>query len=453
MTARWPRSLRARAAWTAGVAVLLGSVLVAAVAVMLVQAASTRSLDAALAASTSDVIAQLEENPPTSGDPVQLPAVDPSDPVVVQIVSAAGGAVATTPGVDPSVRICPAATGVDDATTVDLAEPGLVGTFRIVATPTTAGGSVYVVCAARSTAGTETSRWVVLLALLVVVVAVTVLVVLLVARGVGTALGAVARLTAEADRLRTLDAGRLGVPDSGDEVARLAVTLNELLDRLHDQQQATRQFVADAGHELRTPLASLRLELELAASGSGDSDSAGTGALGDVERLTALVDDLLMLARADAGERLAPAPVTLPDAIVDDVTNAGRSRDGVSVTVHGSAVQALVDVHGLRRAVRNLLSNAVRHAEAVVRVEVSLDGAWVCVEVLDDGPGVPAGETTRVFERFTRLDDARARDHGGSGLGLSIVAAFAERSGGSVIAYAGPPGRFVLRIPAVSRRP
>ena len=125
----------------------------------------------------------------------------------------------------------------------------------------------------------------------------------------------------------------------------------------------------------------------------------------------------------------------------------------MSVTVHGSPAQALVDVHGLRRAVRNLLSNAVRHAEALVRIEVSLDGAWVCLEVLDDGPGVPAGETTRVFERFTRLDDARARDHGGSGLGLSIVAAFAERSGGSVTAYAGPPGRFVLRIPAVSRRP
>ena len=427
MRAQRPRSVKARSAVAAGAAVLVGSVLVSAVALVLVQGAVTRSLDDALSASAGGVIAQLSENPPSSGDPVQLPVLDPRDPVVVQIVDAVGTPVASTPGVDARARICPAGPrnpGVS-TTTVDLAQPGLVGTFRVQTTETLADGVPYVVCAARSSDAAEATRRAVLVAMGLVILAVTALVVLLVARAVGAALSAVADLTTEADRLRNLDAGRLGVPDTGDEVEHLATTLNELLDRLHNQEKATRQFVADAGHELRTPLTSLRLELELAGSDGSDSS----------------------LARADAGQRPKAQHVTLPECIADEVTNANRLRDGVHVTLHAESATAVSDLPALRRAVRNLLSNAVRHAEQQVEVRVAPVGSWVVIEVLDDGPGVPLSETRRIFERFTRLDDARARDSGGSGLGLAIVAAYAQSSEGDVVAHPGPGGRFVLRLP------
>ena len=448
MRAQRPRSVKARSAVAAGAAVLVGSVLVSAVALVLVQGAVTRSLDDALSASAGGVIAQLSENPPSSGDPVQLPVLDPRDPVVVQIVDAAGTPVASTPGVDARARICPAGPrnpGVS-TTTVDLAQPGLVGTFRVQTTETMADGVPYLVCAARSSDAAEATRRAVLVAMGLVILAVTALVVLLVARAVGAALSAVADLTTEADRLRNLDEGRLSVPDTGDEVEHLATTLNELLDRLHNQEKATRQFVADAGHELRTPLTSLRLELELAGSDGSDSSRA-KAALGDVDRLTVLVDDLLVLARADAGQRPKAQHVTLPECIADEVTNANRLRDGVHVTLHAESATAVSDLPALRRAVRNLLSNAVRHAEQQVEVRVAPVGSWVVIEVLDDGPGVPLSETRRIFERFTRLDDARARDSGGSGLGLAIVAAYAQSSEGDVVAHPGPGGRFVLRLP------
>ena len=431
----------------AGAAVLLGSAVIAGLALVLVQTAGMRSLDTALEASTSDVIAQLEENPPSSGDPVQLPAVDPSDPVVVQVIDTSGAPVATTPGVDPDVRVCVVPVGAR-AQSVDLDQPGLSGTFRIRATAVTTGGETYTVCAARNDESAEATRLGVLVALAVSVLSVTALVVLFVARGVGTALSAVSELTTEADRLRTLDTGRLTVPLTGDEIERLAVTLNELLDRLHEQQNATRQFVADAGHELRTPLTALRLELELAAM-DGQNPSVSTDALADVGRLSLLVDDLLALARTDAGEPLAPHPIHLPAALADEVGQASRIRSDISVTLVGDECSVLADERALHRAVRNLLGNAVRHARSSVVVTVDAGGGTgrVVVSVDDDGPGLSPADTERVFERFTRLDDARTRDSGGSGLGLAIVAAFAQRSGGTVEALPGPGGHFVLRLP------
>lgn len=440
-----PRSLRARASVAAGAAVLLGSALIAALALVLVQAAGVRSLDSALDASVSDVIAQVEENPPSSGDPIQLPALDPSDPVVVQVVDQEGTPVATTPGVDPGARICAVPAGAR-AQSIDLDQPGLTGTFRVRATTVTTDGQMYVVCAARNDESSEATRFAVVGALAAAVLSVTALVVLFVTRGVGTALAAVSELTSEADRLRSLEAGRLTVPSTGDEIERLAVTLNELLDRLHDQQNATRRFVADAGHELRTPLATLQLDLELASMAVADP-TITAGAIGDVARLTSLVDDMLVLARADAGEPLVPGPVLLPAALVDEVSHAARIRPDVRVTLLGSDCAALADERALHRAVRNLLSNAVRHARTTVTLTVGVDAGWVVVAVDDDGPGLSQPDTERVFDRFTRLDDARARDSGGSGLGLSIVAAFARRSGGEASALTGPGGHFLLRLP------
>jgi signal transduction histidine kinase len=448
VTNRGPRSLRARAVVSAGAGVLVGGLLVAVVAVITVTGAATRSLDDTLHSSANDVIAQLKTNPPKSGDPISLPALNPRDPVVVQVVDQHGAPIATTPGVTSDALICPTtAPEAGEAQTVELAWPGLTGTFRVLSVPLRVGGQSLQVCAARSDSQVESTRNSVLVVLAVTIPIITVLVCLLVARQVGRALEAVSDLTDEAERLRTLDEGRLPVPATGDEVADLAVTLNTLLDRLHDQSTATRQFVADAGHELRTPLTSLRIALELGHDGPVEAVAWTDDALLDVDRLTTLVDDLLVLARADSGEKLHPVTLVLPDAVQDEVARASRLREGVTVTCTGH-VSLQADARALRRALGNLLTNAVQHATTHVELACSIDGDRVVLEVTDDGPGIPADQVHRVFERFVRLDPSRSRDDGGSGLGLAIVAAFAEQSHGDVTACPGPGGRFLLHLPA-----
>lgn len=451
MTNRGPRSLRARAVISAGVVVFVGGLLVAVVAVITVTGAATRSLDDTLHSSANDVIAQLRTNPPKSGDPISLPALNPRDPVVVQVVDEHGAPIATTPGVTSEALICPTtALEAREAQAVEFTWPGLTGTFRVLAVPVRVGGQSLQVCAARSDTPVESTRDSVLVVLAVTIPIITALVCLLVARQVGRALHAVSDLAEEAERLRTLDEGRLPVPATGDEVADLAVTLNNLLDRLHDQSTATRQFVADAGHELRTPLTSLRIALELGQDGPLEAVAWTDDALLDVDRLTTLVDDLLVLARADSGEDLHPVMLVVPDAVQDEIARASRLRESVTVNCTGH-VALESDARALRRAVGNLLTNAVQHANTRVDLVCSIDGDRVLLDVTDDGPGIPADQVHRVFERFVRLDPSRARDGGGSGLGLAIVEAFAEQSDGDVTAYAGPGGRFVLRLPAPQR--
>ncbi len=448
MTNRGPRSLRARAVISAGLAVFVGGLLVAAVAVITVTGAATRSLDDTLHSSANDVIAQLRTNPPKSGDPISLASLNPRDPVVVQVVDEHGTPIATTPGVSAEARICPTTTsGSREAQTVEFTWPDLTGTFRVLSVPLRVGGQSLQVCAARSDIPVESTRDSVLVVLAVTIPIITALVCLLVARQVGRALHAVSGLTDEAERLRTLDEGRLAVPATGDEVADLAVTLNTLLDRLHEQSTATRQFVADAGHELRTPLTSLRIALELGQDEPLGDDGWTDDALLDVDRLTTLVDDLLVLARADSGEDLHPVALVVPDAVQNEVARALRLREGITVTCTGQETLR-ADPRGLRRAVGNLLTNAVQHADTRVNLACSREGDWVVLEVTDDGPGIPADQAHRVFERFVRLDPSRSRDDGGSGLGLAIVAAFAQQCHGDVTASAGPGGRFLLRLPA-----
>ena len=167
----------------------------------------------------------------------------------------------------------------------------------------------------------------------------------------------------------------------------------------------------------------------------------------DVERLAGLVDDLLRLARADAGEPPTPTLVALPDALLGEISAVRRRRPDLSLDVDGGPVAFSADVSALRTAVGNLLSNAARHARSHVPVHVGRVGDRAAIEVVDDGPGVPPQDLQRIFERFVRLDDARTRDSGGIGLGLSIAAALVQRDGGRITAFPGPGGRFLLELP------
>ncbi|HSU34238.1 MAG TPA: HAMP domain-containing sensor histidine kinase [Propionibacteriaceae bacterium] len=241
--------------------------------------------------------------------------------------------------------------------------------------------------------------------------------------------------------------GRLPVPVAADEIRALAITLNGMLDRLAAGRERQRSFVADAAHELRSPLASMRAQLEVAER-LGEGGSLPADLLADVARLSGLVEDLLLLARSDADTRLPiqPSLVNGRDLLVEVADGYAGQR--VPVTVRpGPPVMIMADAEELRRAVDNLVANAVRHAHTGVELAADVDHDQALLWVTDDGPGVAEQDRQRVFERFTRLDDARARDSGGSGLGLAIVQELVRRAGGTVaLIDADPPWRLTAEI-------
>jgi two-component system OmpR family sensor kinase len=273
----------------------------------------------------------------------------------------------------------------------------------------------------------------------------------------GTALRPVERMRRQAAQIGDQDLGRrLAVPATRDEIAALGTTMNALLARLQGALERERGFVADAGHELRTPLAILRTELELAARPGRSREAlveAITLAGEETDRLIRLAEDLLLLARADNHQPfLRPTPLSLPDLIgvaAGGATAAAVDR-AVTVTVHGPAELAIeADPDRLRQAVDNLLDNATRHAPpgSTIEITVSTPRAEVVdIEVADRGPGFPPAFLPHAFERFQRAEAARSRDAGGTGLGLSIVRAIAHAHGGDATATNRPDGGAAVLI-------
>ncbi len=228
----------------------------------------------------------------------------------------------------------------------------------------------------------------------------------------------------------TIDA-RVTVPDSGDEIAELAETMNDMLDRLQKASVAQRQFVSDASHELRSPVATIRAQLETALRYPDDVDWVEVAeiVLNEDERLDHLVANLLAMARLEEG-RLGPRT----EVDVEDIVMAQASRVG-SVQFDTSAVSAgrvWGNVGELTSVVRNLVDNAVRHASSKVTLSVRDNGPWVVIRVGDDGEGVDVQDRERIFGRFARLEEGRSRDGGGAGLGLALSRRLAESHGGRI---------------------
>lgn len=246
----------------------------------------------------------------------------------------------------------------------------------------------------------------------------------------------------------TLDS-RVPVPATGDEIATLATTVNEMLDRLEDDDHRRRRFISDASHELRSPVAVMRNEAEVALAHPERADAGDLAAAVSAEsaRLATIIDDLLALARHDEG---VPAPANEVD--LDDIVlaEAARARRVSVDTKHVSAGRVNGRSDELARMVGHLLDNAARHADHAVAVSLQTENGEVVLSVDDDGPGVSIADRERVFERFGRLDEARSRDHGGAGLGLAVVAGIAERSGGRALIEDSHLGgaRFIVRLPA-----
>ncbi len=242
---------------------------------------------------------------------------------------------------------------------------------------------------------------------------------------------------------------RVPVPSTGDEIEELGTTMNRMLDRLEADDQRLRQFVSDASHELRSPVAVLRSEAEVAlrAPEATEVVELAEGVLGESIRLERIVADLLVLARGDE----ARSPGNLSAIDLDDIvlTEAARRRRVEIDTRSVSAGRVRGTREGGTRIVAHLLDNAARHAHSRVSVGLRCDASTVTLWVDDDGPGIPVEDRSRVFERFTRLESARRRDTGGAGLGLAVVAATASSMGGSVRIEDSPLGgaRFIVRLP------
>jgi signal transduction histidine kinase len=287
---------------------------------------------------------------------------------------------------------------------------------------------------------------------------------------VGRALRPVEAIRAEVSDISGHDLSRrVPVPPAIDELGRLARTMNEMLDRLQAASERERRFIADAAHELQSPLAAFRAHLEVAQAHPDRDNWQPTVAelLAGSRDLERLVRDLLFLARSDAtadataagaaavgavrgaGRRRTAVPVDFDDVVLDE---AARVRAGGRIRVDTSRVSA-APVSGSRdeltRLARNLLENAERHAATTVRVELATDDGHVRLVVADDGPGVPEADRERIFDRFARLDDARSRASGGTGLGLAIVKDIAEHHGGTVRLDGSAGGaRFVVQLPS-----
>ncbi|MGP4094364.1 sensor histidine kinase [Nonomuraea sp. KM90] len=257
---------------------------------------------------------------------------------------------------------------------------------------------------------------------------------------VGRALNPVAAIRAKVADITARDLNqRVPVPRSKDEIAALATTVNGTLDRLETAVERHKRFVADAAHELRSPIATLRARLELA-----EPSELTKEALADVERLQSLAADLLLLAKLDAGEPLRAKELDLGQVAAEASLRARRRPEvRVELEVEPDVVMKGSSAH-LDRLVTNLADNAVRHAASTVRVRVAAEADRAVLEVRDDGPGIPPEQREAVFDRFTRLDEARARDAGGAGLGLPIARDIALLHEGSLV-YDG--SGFVARFP------
>ncbi|GAB2489660.1 HAMP domain-containing sensor histidine kinase [Streptosporangium sandarakinum] len=242
---------------------------------------------------------------------------------------------------------------------------------------------------------------------------------------------------------------RVPVPPHRDEIHKLAVTVNQTLDRLEAAVERERRFASDASHDLRSPITAMRTQVEEALLHPEESDwpSVAGAVLASLGRLQAIVTDLLVLSRLEAGAGGPHARVDLGELVGSELARHVHRTPVETRLEPGVLVDA--DRMQLVRLLTNLVDNADRHAESAIVVTVRSEDGRSVLEVLDDGPGIPPEQREYVFRRFARLDAARSKDKGGTGLGLAICREIAERHGGTLtIRDSGKGARFVASFPA-----
>jgi signal transduction histidine kinase len=421
----------------AGALVLGGLLLYAAVAVSLDRATVGE------ARSSADDVARLVEQDRLP-DPVPV-----SGALVVQVLDAQNRVVSGSATADRLTSIVTRPEAARLAAGSSFVVPGnragLSGELRLAAREAGPAGERVLVVAGVPTADLQTSQRALRTLMLVFFPLFLLLLAVIAWWVIGRTLRPVEELRRGAARIgESGDATeRLPVLPTHDEISALATTLNDMLARLASSSAKQRAFVADAAHELRSPLATMRTQLEVAQR-VGEGGDLPADLLPEVARLAALVEDLLVLARSGSEAGARPrAKVELAEVVRSVAARYAAARVAVLVAPSSGAAAegAVVEVDrgDLERALGNLVDNAVRHASS--RVTLGWQGSGeVRAWVVDDGNGVPAHERERVFDRFARLDEARDRDSGGSGLGLSITRELLRRNGARVWLEGAAPG-------------
>lgn len=448
---RWgwvdPRSwgIPVRSALAAALVVLFTFLAMAAVVLGVLHRQLLTGVDAAAGRRVRDVVAGLQFDPPAELD-TGLLATD-AQIAVVQVIDSSGALVGASAGAPRDPLVDPALFSGAGTTVSTESEDGT--DLRVSGATADRQGNRYTILVGADGTGVDST---------VTIVAVLLVIAMpLVVAGAAVATFVLVRRSlrsVEAIRLRVADISthdlseRVPVPAHRDEVSALAVTMNDMLARIQSGHAAQRRFVGDASHELRSPLSTIisALEVGLTHPELLGPELVDETVLPEAQRMQTLIDDLLLLARADEhGVPLRTADVDLDDLAASE---ARRIESTTRHTVHADLTPTRLtgDADALTRVLRNLLENAVRHAHSRVEVSVSAADGVVLLRVSDDGPGIPAEDRARVFDRFVRLDSDRSRTGGGSGLGLAIVAEIVSAHGGSVNAGARPGGGTVMTV-------
>ncbi len=427
---------------------------------LLLRRSLTNGIDSTARARAADIAAQVEigdDGGLVDADKVHAALnVEAVHRTWVQVIDSDGGMLAGTPGVDgrgPLVDVKPC---VDEVISLDGTFSFDDDAYRVVARGGSSHDRRFTVLVGQSLSPVEstTKTAFLLLAagnpLLLLAIAAATFVF------VGRSLRPVERIRRTVEQINHSDLGeRLEVPPGDDEVARLARTMNAMLQRLQVAQRTQRQFVSDASHELRSPVATLMASAEVAQTHQDPlvmQEFPGV-VFEESRRLERLVSGLLLLARAD-DQGIRPV---FEDVDLDDVLDGERARIvalslPLTVSTDITAARVRGDRHQLEQVVRNLVDNAVRHARSQVSLSVRREAGGVVLEVADDGAGVAAEDRERIFQRFVRLQESRDRASGGAGLGLAIVREIVLAHGGTVEAGENPDGapgaRFTVRLPA-----
>jgi signal transduction histidine kinase len=386
--------------------------------------------------------------------PVPLPNAVGTRPTLIQVVERNGTvSTATAPLLNRQPLLPLAELDGDHGRKMALVFDGAPSQWWVEAVPATLNGRAATVIVASSLAELRRTLNQLAFLLAIGIPMLTTAAGILVWVLVGRALYPVDRLRSEVDMLAADSqrrGQRVGVPDTDDEISRLAHTLNLLLDKLDKSAYSQRRFVADASHELRGPVANIRLAVEVAQAHPEQADwnAVANEVLIQDERMGRLVEHLLLLARTDDDHALRRTEALNLTDIAHEAAASNR-RDGISVRVATTSTTVLHDDRSqLVSIVNNLVENAVRFAAHQVTISVMSTGGWVELSVRDDGPGVPADERERIFDRFYRVDAHRSREGGGTGLGLAIVARLVSERGGSVtVGDASPGSVFTVRLP------
>ena len=394
-------------------------------------------------AQASDVVRQLE-----AGRPPIL-EVAGSDEQLIQVITPAGAVVASS----PNVAGAPAVVRLAPGQSAQVITPLDNDEFVAVAEGAQTSEGLRVVVVARALVDVLDTTTVVTRLLIIGLPVVLVVVAITTWFAVGRALAPVEAIRREVDEISTAQLHRrVPQPAGHDEIGRLAATMNRMLERLESARNSQRRFVSDASHELRSPITTIRQHAEVAVT-HPDRTTARELAevvLAEQRRMQRLVEDLLLLARADEHVPLSRAPIDLDDLAFEEGHRL-RSTTPLRVDTSGvGAARVLGDADALRRVLRNLGENAARHASSRIDIALGERGGDVVLTVDDDGPGIPESERGRVLGRFVRLDAARSRDEGGSGLGLSIVDEVVLAHGGSISISQSPLGgaRVQVTLPA-----